>query len=376
MSAAACSATPWQPGKAPPRLFWTPDGQAVRFLAAHRARVHIFEARRDGTVRALVEGDRACGQLQVSRDGRTLVYAAADFLHPHDLYVATPGEGDERRLSRLNPWLDDIALSTPRPIAVTGADGQPVDAWLIPPAGATEPAPARSSSTSMAGRTRSSDIPSSLTCSSWPRRATASSSPIPAPRAATATTLRRCNIGHWGEGDAPDLLAALDAACATGWVDTDRVGVMGLSYGGYMTNWLIGHSDRFRAAISENSISNLVSFYGTADIGWYFLPEEIGAEPDDDLDRYIRLSPLSAAEPDRDPPAPAELPGGLALSHRAGRAALYRAQAAGADGRDGLFPRREPRLPLKWQTPSRASPAGSTCCAGLPPICGSIEQEP
>ena len=63
-----------------------------------------------------------------------------------------------------------------------------------------------------------------------------------------------------------------------------------------MTNWLIGHHKRFRAAVSENSISNLISFYGTSDIGWYFTPEEIGAEPWDAPARYLHLSPLSSAD--------------------------------------------------------------------------------
>lgn len=285
----------WQPGKAPTRLFWTPDGHVVRFLAAVRARVHVFETSRDGTVRPLVEGDRACGQLQVSRDGRTLAYAAADFLRPHDLYVATPAEGAERRLSHLNPWLDAIRLSEPRPIAVTGVDGLPIDAWLIPPSGATEPTPAplvldvHGGPHSIFGHVFFFDM-QLLAAEGY-------SVLFANPRATRGygDHFSSCNVGHWGEGDAPDLLAALDAALATGWVDPNRVGVIGLSYGGYMTNWLVGHSDRFRAAISENSISNLVSFYGTADIGWYFLPEEMDAEPDAELERYIRLSPLSAA---------------------------------------------------------------------------------
>jgi acylaminoacyl-peptidase len=62
---------------------------------------------------------------------------------------------------------------------------------------------------------------------------------------------------------------------------------MGLSYGDFMTNWLIGHSSRFRAALSENSISNLVSFFGTSAIGWYFLPAEIGCEPEESAARRV-----------------------------------------------------------------------------------------
>src|SRR5947209_456319 len=101
-------------------------------------------ARRAGsrpTTAWLVGGERACGLLSVSADGQTLAYAVADLLHPPDLYVAGPDGRDERRLSRLNPWLEDMSLSQPRPLAVTSADALPIDAWLIPPAGAAEPVP-------------------------------------------------------------------------------------------------------------------------------------------------------------------------------------------------------------------------------------------
>src|SRR2546421_221104 len=79
-----------------------------------------------GDVGRRVGGERACGVLSVAPDGQTLPYAAADLLHPPDLYVAGPGGRDERRLSRLTPWLEDLTLSRPRPLAVTSADGQPI----------------------------------------------------------------------------------------------------------------------------------------------------------------------------------------------------------------------------------------------------------
>src|SRR5437763_10701440 len=286
----------WQAGKVPPHLFWTPDGAAIRFVAVDRARVHIFEVSTAGDVARLVGGERAGGLLGVSPDGQTLAYAAADLLHPPDLYVAGPDGHDERRLSRLNPWLEDMTLSRPRPLAVTSADAQQIDAWLIPPAGAAEPVPGplvleiHGGPHSTFGHVLFFDM--QLLAAQGYGVLFAN------PRATRSygDQFATCNIGRWGEGDAPDLLAALDAAIATGWVDPGRVGVMGLSYGGYMTNWLIGHHKRFRAAVSENSISNLVSFYGTSDIGWYFTPEEIGAEPWDDPARYLHLSPLSAAD--------------------------------------------------------------------------------
>lgn len=286
----------WTAGRAPLHLYWTPDGEAIRFVAAQRARVHIFQVDRAGTVSRLVAGDRACGQLSVSSDGQTLAYASSDMMHPPDLYVAGDAGRAERRLAQLNPWLQDGLLSQPRPLAVNSPDGTPIDAWFIPPAGATEPSPGpvvldvHGGPHSIFGHVFFFDM--HLLAAQGYGVLFAN------PRATRGygDDFATCNRGRWGEGDTPDLLAALDAAGAAGWVDPQHVGVLGLSYGGYMVNWLIGHTRRFRAAVSENSISNLVSFYGTSDIGWYFTPEEIGAQPGDDLDRYVRLSPLSAVE--------------------------------------------------------------------------------
>jgi dipeptidyl aminopeptidase/acylaminoacyl peptidase len=83
-----------------------------------------------------------------------------------------------------------------------------------------------------------------------------------------------------GTVDADDLLALLDAALATDGVDTSRVGVMGGSYGGFMTTWLAGHAgDRFRAAIVERAVTAWDSFLGSSDIGFTFAPQYVGTDP-------------------------------------------------------------------------------------------------
>ena len=83
-----------------------------------------------------------------------------------------------------------------------------------------------------------------------------------------------------GTVDADDLLALLDAALATDDVDTTRIGVMGGSYGGFMTSWLAGHhGDRFRAAIVERAVTAWDSFLGSSDIGFTFAPHYVGTDP-------------------------------------------------------------------------------------------------
>ncbi|MCD6348310.1 MAG: S9 family peptidase [Candidatus Korarchaeota archaeon] len=98
---------------------------------------------------------------------------------------------------------------------------------------------------------------------------------------------------RYGERDYQDLMEALDEAIRRGWADPERLAVAGGSYGGFMTNWIIGHTDRFKAAITMRSISNWISDYGTTDIGFYFNPDQIGDTPWENFQVYWEKSPLA-----------------------------------------------------------------------------------
>lgn len=103
--------------------------------------------------------------------------------------------------------------------------------------------------------------------------------------------------GKYGHVDYEDLMAFVDAVTITHpWIDNDRMGVTGGSYGGFMTNWIIGHTHRFKAAASQRSISNWISKFGTTDIGYYFVPDQIGADPWSDFEQLWDRSPLKYAD--------------------------------------------------------------------------------
>ncbi|TFV53150.1 S9 family peptidase [Blastococcus sp. TF02A_35] len=95
----------------------------------------------------------------------------------------------------------------------------------------------------------------------------------------------------WGGLDADDVLAFLDAALADAALDGDRVGIMGGSYGGYLTALLLGRTDRFAAAVVERALVDPVSFVGSADIGWYFVDQHLGTDPV----RLAAQSPMASA---------------------------------------------------------------------------------
>lgn len=115
------------------------------------------------------------------------------------------------------------------------------------------------------------------------------------PRGGTGYSEKHLNaiVGKWGTIDYDDLMAFTDVALRRArHVARRRVAVAGGSYGGYMTNWIIGHTNRFACAITSRSISNFMSFVGTSDFGWLW-PKEFGTMgPWEAPERYLRMSPL------------------------------------------------------------------------------------
>jgi len=101
---------------------------------------------------------------------------------------------------------------------------------------------------------------------------------------------------NYGDRDYKDIMEAVDHVVKAGIADERRLGVTGGSYGGYMTNWVVGHTDRFKAAVTQRSISNWYSFFGTSDIGYCFAEEEVGGVPWDNLQHYKEESPITYVE--------------------------------------------------------------------------------
>lgn len=105
--------------------------------------------------------------------------------------------------------------------------------------------------------------------------------------------------GHYGEDDFTDVLTGLDAALQNfPELDATRQYIAGGSYGGFMTTWAVGHTNRFAAAVSQRSVTNWISLFGTSDIGFYFNPEELGIDlfADGGVAEYWHRSPLAYAQ--------------------------------------------------------------------------------
>jgi len=98
--------------------------------------------------------------------------------------------------------------------------------------------------------------------------------------------------GAWGTADYDDLMAWTDYVAELPYINPERMGVTGGSYGGYMTVWIIGHTQRFKAAVTQRCVSNFISEWGSSDFNWTFQHELEARQPFFDLQKYWDMSPM------------------------------------------------------------------------------------
>ena len=245
----------------------------------------------------LIGGERQVTGLSLSGAGAWLAFAAADPASPSEVHLCRADGSGERRLTDLNrAWKAEVALSRPERFRYTRA-GFTLDGWVMKPFGFE------------AGRR----YPALLNVHGGPASqyghgffdefqvyAGAGYAVVyvnPRGSQGCGEAFTRAVVGDWGGGDYADVMAGLDAALARfDFLDPERLGVMGGSYGGYMTSWIVGHSDRFKAACSERAVNAQVSMFGTSDIGHYFQEAHSGGRPPwDDPAIFVDRSPLTYA---------------------------------------------------------------------------------
>jgi dipeptidyl aminopeptidase/acylaminoacyl peptidase len=282
---------------------WSPDGKAVYFSAETRGNVHLFAvATAGGSVRQVTSGERQLRGFSRSADGRSVAYTASDVTHPAELWVAplaTP-PGEQRVTSFNDSLLARVATIPADTFWFTGTGGLRIEGWLMKPYG-YQPGRKYPLVLSIHGGPHSNygnvifpEFQMLAAQGYWmlftnPRGSTGYS------HAFTYATR-----GRWGVEDYQDLMQAVDAVIAKGGVDTTRMAVLGGSYGGFMTNWVVGHTNRFRVAQTDRSIYNWYSWYGSSDAQGLTDYEFFGPPWERDS-LYTFYSPMTYAERIRTP---------------------------------------------------------------------------
>jgi dipeptidyl aminopeptidase/acylaminoacyl peptidase len=268
------------------------DRQAVTTVSMWRGAVPLYRFPVDGgEPRPLLDGDR---QVQ-DYDARGGVVAAVVSDATSAGEVVVLHDGEERTVTDFGALLARSASLRPMTeLEATAPDGAGVHGWVLKPAG-TGPFPVllliHGGPFAQYGWTLFDEA------QVYVGAGYAVVMGNPRGSAGYGESHGRAIVGDFGNLDAQDVLALLDAALADPDLDGDRVGVMGGSYGGYMTSWLVAHSDRFRAAISERACNVFDSFEGSSDIGWLFVDHYIGTDPE----RMRAQAPLTHVDRIRTP---------------------------------------------------------------------------
>jgi dipeptidyl aminopeptidase/acylaminoacyl peptidase len=206
---------------------------------------------------------------------RTFVLTGQDWDHPGDLFAGTIAENGElaeyRRVTEVNhTLLKGRKMARPERFEFETFDGQSVEAWIIKPldfrADKLYPVVLEIHG-GPAGTYGDTYMHEFQVLAS---RGYGVLFTNPRGSKGYGEQWAQGVIGDWGGGDYADLMACVDSAVKQfSWIDPDRLGVTGGSYGGYMTNWIVSQTHQFRAAVTQRSISNLYTKYGVSDIGFY-----------------------------------------------------------------------------------------------------------
>ena len=274
------------------------DGGRIAFGVEDGGNVHLYTVAADGSgePELLVGGEQAIGHYDL-RGGR-LVYTASTHTRPAELFA---GDG-----TRMTAVCDDFVagreLAEVERFTAVSADGTEVDAWLVRPPGFDEgkryPAlltihggPFTQYGTGFFDEVQVYAGGGYCVLFSNPRGGSGYSE-------AWGRAIRGSggDAGPgWGTVDYEDLMGVVDTALKRfPFLDPDRLGVLGGSYGGYMTSWVVGHTKRFKAALSERAVNHLVSAFGSSDVFWIF-ERQFGGPMWEHVDEWLRMSPATYA---------------------------------------------------------------------------------
>jgi dipeptidyl aminopeptidase/acylaminoacyl peptidase len=274
------------------------DGDRIVFTVEDGGNVHVYAVAADGSSEPelIAGGERSIGLLDVV-DGE-LVFTASTHTRPHELF-----SGDDKQLTQVaDDFVAGCDLVEAERFTAKSSDGTEVDAWLVRPAGFEE----------------GKRYPTLLTIHGGPfsQYGTGFFDEVQVysgagyavlfsnPRGGSGYSIEHGRAirgpiddggSGWGGVDYEDLMGVVDTALERfDFIDPEQLGVLGGSYGGYMTTWIIGHTKRFKAALSERAVNSLVSMFGSSDIGWVW-DRQFGGQMWEEMDAYLAMSPATYA---------------------------------------------------------------------------------
>lgn len=246
----------------------SPDGKSVLFVATLGGNSYLYGLdMASGTAKPLFGHDQMC-ITSFSAGGDTIAVNVATPMTLGDIWVGNFSEGLQQVTALNYELFSDRYIGWPEPIYFNHADGETLEGWLIKPID-FEPGKRYPLVMQIHGGPHATygnaffhefQMLAGLGIGVFYTN--------PRGSLGYGEDFARAVVGDWCGVDARDLQFMAEEAAKVDWVDEERFGVTGGSQGGYFTNWLIGHTDMFKAAVTQRSMSNLYTKYGVADNGW------------------------------------------------------------------------------------------------------------
>jgi dipeptidyl aminopeptidase/acylaminoacyl peptidase len=294
------------------QFLWAPDSRSIFYITGEQTQgsgEHMFEqpimrvAVSGGKREVITPGAVVAYSPSLSKDGIHLAYKSVSPRDAGNLYAMTLPGGEPSRLVEINPELRDLELGDLKPVSWKAFDGAEIWGLLLTPPGYKPgtriPMVVYSHGGPIGGFTyglfpQFMHLPGQV--DPYPVEAMASAGMailFPMPRGGSGYGVAgfRAILNSWGEVDYKDIMTGVDTMVQRGIADPDRLGVMGASYGGFMTNWIVTQTNRFKAASSGCSLSDLAQMYYLSDAG-DFIVEYFGL-PWEATDSLVEHSPIT-----------------------------------------------------------------------------------
>lgn len=272
-------------------LGWSEDGTGLYFIEARGVSSGIYCADvATGANRLLLDAEGFVADIDLNASRTQFGFIRQTTTQPGDAYTASVRDLTPRQISHANPDLPKLPLGKTEVLRWKSTDGQEIEGLLTYPTSYT---PGKRAPLLLvihggpAGVFQQNFIgnPGVYPVASFAARGYAVLRCNPRGSSGYGEPFRSANRKDWGGGDYRDLMTGVDHVIALGVADPDRMGVMGWSYGGFMTSWVITQTDRFKAASVGAAVTNLMSFNGTADIP-SFIPDYFEAQSWENLELY------------------------------------------------------------------------------------------
>jgi dipeptidyl aminopeptidase/acylaminoacyl peptidase len=282
------------PEQLPPT--WSPDGRFIYFQAAYHGSVVLKRLSVDnGQLTEVVGEGGVVGSYSFDKSHARVAYFFGQMHDPGQIHLKelTDDGQTTRHLTRVNRALfDALDLSKVEEVWFKGPDGNDLQGWILFPPG-FDPKKKYPSILEIHGGPLT-QYGKFFMHEFYYLAAQGYVVYFCNPRGgrgygeAHATSI----WGAWGTTDYADVMAWTDLLAAKPYIDPRRMGVTGGSYGGYMTLWIIGHTDRFKAAVAQRVVSNFVSEWGSSDLNWTFEYEVKAGPPHQDFQKWWDMSPM------------------------------------------------------------------------------------